>query len=172
MRGEKIANAQWGQVRKSISSLKILISDLKIMISGIRIPISSLKISLSISEYFGDKLGQFYPPFEGVQEFSTARGAEISSSVLGQTRVDALYSCPNLVVAKMEELISRPFVGLYKIRLLLRDRKRTKNFRFYLALLQLQLCLQLQQNTMVSVDVDGQICHFCSQGFVSGNKSL
>ena len=22
-----------------------------------------------------------------------------------------LYSCPNLVVAKMEELISRPFVG-------------------------------------------------------------
>ena len=82
------------------------------------------------------------------------------------------YSLVHLVWPNTEELISRPFVGLYKIRLLLRDRKRTKNFRFYLALLQLQLCLQLQQNTMVSVDVDGQICHFCSQGFVSGNKSL
>ena len=33
-------------------------------------------------------------------------------------------------------------------------------------MLQLQLCLQLQQNTMVPVDVDGQICHFCSQVFV------
>ena len=76
------------------------------------------------------------------------------------------YSLVRLVWQNTEELISRPFAGLYKIRLLLRDRKRTKNFRFYLALLQLQLCLQLQQNTMVPVDVDGQICHFCSQGFV------
>ena len=39
-------------------------------------------------------------------------------------------------------------------------------------MLQLQLCLQLQQNTMVPVDVDGQICHFCSQGFVTRNKSV
>ena len=76
------------------------------------------------------------------------------------------YSLVRLVWQNTEELISRPFAGLYKIRLLLRDRKRTKNFRFYLALLQLQLCLQLQQNTMVPVDVDGQISHFCSQGFV------
>ena len=77
-----------------------------------------------------------------------------------------IYSLVRLVWPNTEELISRPFAGLYKIRLLLRDRMRTKNFRFYLALLQLQLCLQLQQNTMVPIDVDGQICHFCSQGFV------
>ena len=43
---------------------------------------------------------------------------------------------------------------------------RTKNLKQILALLQLQLCLQLQQNIMVPVDVDGQICHFCSQVFV------
>ena len=34
-------------------------------------------------------------------------------------------------------------------------------------MLQLQLCLQLQQNTMVPVAVDGQICHFCVQVFVT-----
>ena len=76
------------------------------------------------------------------------------------------YSLVRLVWQNTEELISRPFTGLYKIRLLLRDRMRTKNLKLVLALLQLQLCLQLQQKTMVPVDVDGQICHFCSQGFV------
>ena len=67
-----------------------------------------------------------------------------------------------LVWQNTEELISRPFADLYKIRLLLRDLMRTKNLRNELALVQLQLCLQLQQNTIVPVDVDGQICHFCS----------
>ena len=42
-----------------------------------------------------------------------------------------------LVWPNREELISRPFAGLYKIRLLLRDRMRTKNLRFILAFLQL-----------------------------------
>ena len=76
------------------------------------------------------------------------------------------YSLVRLVWPNREELISRPFAGLYKIRLLLRDRMRPKNLRNFLALVQLQLCLQLQQNTIVPVDVDGQICYFCSQGFV------
>ena len=34
------------------------------------------------------------------------------------------------------------------------------------------LCLQLQQNTMVPVVVDGQISHFCSQGFVIREQIL
>ena len=76
------------------------------------------------------------------------------------------YSLVRLVWQNTEELISRPFADLYKIRLLLRDLMRTKNLRNELALVQLQLCLQLQQNTIVPVDVDVQICHFCSQGFV------
>ena len=59
------------------------------------------------------------------------------------------YSLVRLVLPNTEMLISRPFTGLCKIWLLLRDRVRTKNFRNQLALLQLQLCLQLQQNTMV-----------------------
>ena len=67
--------------------IDILRPDIDILWLDIDILISSLKILFSISEYFGDKLGQFYPPFEGIKEFSTARGAEISSSVLGQTRV-------------------------------------------------------------------------------------
>ena len=71
-----------------------------------------------------------------------------------------------LVLPNTEMLISRPFTGLYKIRLLLRDRMRTKNLKQILALLQLQLCLQLQQNIMVPVDMDGQICHFSSQVLV------
>ena len=74
----------------------ILMPDIDILWLDIDILISSLKILSSISEYFGDKLGQFYPPFEGIKEFSTARGAEISSSVLGQTRLDALYCVPLL----------------------------------------------------------------------------
>ena len=57
------------------------------------------------------------------------------------------YSLVGVVMPNTELLISRPFAGLYKIRLLLWDRKRTKNFRNKLALLQLQLYLQLQQNT-------------------------
>ena len=77
------------------------------------------------------------------------------------------YSLVRLVLPNTEELISRPFTGLYKIRLLLQDCLTSRYLRFFLALLQLQLCLQLQQNTMVPVDVDGQICHFCSQRFVS-----
>ena len=36
-------------------------------------------------------------------------------------------------------------------------------------MLQLQFCLQLQQNTIVPIDVNGQMCHFCSQG-LSENK--
>ena len=40
------------------------------------------------------------------------------------------YSLVRLVWQNTEELISRPFTGLYKIRLLLRDRMRTKNLRF------------------------------------------
>ena len=39
------------------------------------------------------------------------------------------YSLVRLVWQNTEELISRPFTGLYKIRLLLRDRMRTKNLR-------------------------------------------
>ena len=39
------------------------------------------------------------------------------------------YSPVGLVWPNTEELISRPFSGLYKIRLLLRDRMRTKNLR-------------------------------------------
>ena len=72
------------------SDINILRPDIDILWLDIKISISSLKILFSISEYFGDKLGQFYPPFEGVQELSTARGAEISSSVLGQTGLHAL----------------------------------------------------------------------------------
>ena len=77
-----------------------------------------------------------------------------------------IYSLVRLVQPNTEMLISQPFTGLYKIRLLLQDCLTSRYVRFFLALLQLQLCLQLQQNTMVPVDVDGQICHFCSQGFV------
>ena len=82
------------------------------------------------------------------------------------------YSLVRLVWQNTEEFISRPFAGLYKIRLLLRDRMRPKNLRNFLALVQLQLCLQLQQNTIGSVDVDVQICHFCVHKYLSGNKSL
>ena len=82
-----------------------------------------------------------------------------------------MYSLVHLVWQNREELISRPFAGLYKIRLLLQDRMRPKNLRNFLALVQLQLCLQLQQNTIGSVDVDVQICHFCVHKYLSGNKS-
>ena len=40
-----------------------------------------------------------------------------------------LYSLVGLVWPNTEELISRPFTGLYKIRLLLQGRMRTKKFR-------------------------------------------
>ena len=50
--------------------IDILRPDIDILWLDIKILISSLKILFSISEYFGDKLGQFYPPFEGVQELS------------------------------------------------------------------------------------------------------
>ena len=39
------------------------------------------------------------------------------------------YSLVGVVVPNTEMLISRPFAGLYKIRLLLRDCMRTKNVR-------------------------------------------
>ena len=65
-----------------------------------------------------------------------------------------------------EDLFSRPFLDENSIRQLFRDRVNPWPATGGLALLQLQLCLQLQQNTMVPVDVDGQICHFCSQVFV------
>ena len=77
------------------------------------------------------------------------------------------YSWPPLVVPISEELISRPFLDENSIRQLFWDRVNPWPAAGGLALLQLQLCLQLQQNTMVPVDVDGQICHFCSQRFVS-----
>ena len=82
------------------------------------------------------------------------------------------YSLVRLVWQNTEELISRPFAGLDKIRLLLPGCMRPKNLRNFLALVQLQLCLQLQQNTIGSVDVDVQICHFCVHKYLSGNKSL
>ena len=40
------------------------------------------------------------------------------------------YSLVHLVVAKLEELISRTLLGLFKIRLLFQDRVRSHNFRF------------------------------------------
>ena len=76
------------------------------------------------------------------------------------------YSLFRLVWPNTEEPFSRPFLGLSKIRLVLQDNMSPKNVRKNLALFQLLLNLQLQQNTMVFIDVDGQICHFCSQGFV------
>ena len=57
------------------------------------------------------------------------------SSSSGSSAVDKAlisvseYSCPCLVVPNTEELISRPFKGLWKIRLLLQDRLRSKNVR-------------------------------------------
>ena len=46
--------------------------------------------------------------------------------------VDSLhmYSLVHLVRPKLEELISRAFLGLFKIRLLFQDRVRSQNFRF------------------------------------------
>ena len=86
-----------------------------------------------------------------------------------------VYSWGHLVVPNTEELISRPFLDENSIWQLFWDRVNPWPATGGLALLQLQLCLQLQQNTMVPVDVDGQICHFCSQVFVTeqilGNKS-
>ena len=40
------------------------------------------------------------------------------------------YSLVHLVVAKLEELISRTLLGLFKIRLLFQDRLRSQNVRF------------------------------------------
>ena len=77
-----------------------------------------------------------------------------------------VYSWGHLVVPNTEELISRPFLDENSIRQLFWDRVNPWPAAGGLALFQLQLCLQLQQNTMDPVDVDGQICHFCSQGFV------
>ena len=77
-----------------------------------------------------------------------------------------VYSLFRLVWPNTEEPYSRPFLGLSKIRLVLQDHMSPKYLRKNFALFQLLLHLQLQQNTMVFIDVDGQICHFCSQGFV------
>ena len=41
-----------------------------------------------------------------------------------------IYSLVHLVVAKLEELISRTLLGLFKIRLLFQDRVRSQNLRF------------------------------------------
>ena len=40
------------------------------------------------------------------------------------------YSLVHLIVPKLEELISRTLLGLFKIRLLFQDRVRSQNFRF------------------------------------------
>ena len=41
-----------------------------------------------------------------------------------------MYSLEHLVVPKLEELISRTLLGLFKIRLLFQDRVRSQNVRF------------------------------------------
>ena len=41
--------------------------------------------------------------------------------------VRGFYSCPNLVVAKMEELISRPFVGQIQFQLVLQKDMGTES---------------------------------------------
>ena len=46
-----------------------------------------------------------------------------------QEEIKKRFSLVHLVWQNTEELISWPFAGLYKIRLLLRDRMRTKNLR-------------------------------------------
>ena len=46
----------------------------------------------------------------------------------GGSRV--IYSLVHLIVPKLEELISRTLLGLFKIRLLFQDRVRSHNFRF------------------------------------------
>ena len=73
---------------------------------------------------------------------------------------DSKYSLVRLVRPNTEELISRLFLDENSIRQLFWDRVNPWPATGGLGLLQLQLCLQLQQNTMVPVDVDGQICHF------------
>ena len=42
----------------------------------------------------------------------------------------SIYSLVHLIVPKLEELISRTLLGLFKIRLLFQDRVRSHNFRF------------------------------------------
>ena len=76
------------------------------------------------------------------------------------------YSWPSLVVPYSEELFSRLFLDENQFWWVLQNRMSTENAVGCLFCLSRSLCLQLQQNTMVPIDVDGQICHFCSQGFV------
>ena len=76
------------------------------------------------------------------------------------------YSWPSLVVPYSEEPFSRPFLGENWFWLVLQKRMSTENAVGCLFFSHAHFCLQLQQNTMVPIDVDGQICHFCSQGFV------
>ena len=92
-------------------------------------------------------------------------GADVRIA-LGKYESPIPYSCPSLVVPYSEELISRPFLGENRFWWVLQKRMSTENAVGCLFCLSRSLCLQLQQNTMVPVDVDGQICHFCSQGFV------
>ena len=69
----------------------------------------------------------------------------------------------HLVLPNTEELISQPFMGLSKIRLLLQDTVSPRYLRFFWRWLQLLLFIT---SALVTIDVDGQICHFYSQGFV------
>ena len=82
------------------------------------------------------------------------------------------YSCPSLVVPNTEELISWPFLGENRFWWVLQKRMSTENAVGCLFFSHAHFCLQLQQNTMVPVDVDGQISHFCSQGFVREHSIL
>ena len=76
------------------------------------------------------------------------------------------YSCPSLVWPNTEELISRPFLGENRFWWVLQNRMSTENAVGCLFFSHAHFWLQLQQNTMVPVDVDGQICHSCSHVFV------
>ena len=77
-----------------------------------------------------------------------------------------IYSWPSLVVPYSEELFSRLFLDENQFWWVLQNRMSTENAVGCLFCLSRSLCLQFQQNTMVPVDVDGQISHFYSQGFV------
>ena len=50
-------------------------------------------------------------------------------SIVDYDHLLEVYSLVGLIWPNTEELISRPFMGLWKIRLLLQDRMRTKNVR-------------------------------------------
>ena len=82
------------------------------------------------------------------------------------TTLKSIYSWPSLVVPYSEEPFSRPFLGENWFWIVLQKRMSTENAVGCLFFSHAHVCLQLQQNTMIPIDVDGQICHFCSQGFV------